>query len=269
MTSTTQHRSAISVSHVPTTRLTPGRVLRAETFKARTVRSSRWLLAGAVLSILAGGVTPALSVAVGGRAAGSGAVDPTGGALGGVSFTQLIAGGLGVLLVSNEYATGLIRSTFAAVPNRRMVLVSKVVVATGATFAASFAAVIASFLTAQAILAGTGVSLSLTAPGVLRAVVGGALLLALTAAMGVGFGWLLRGTAAAVGGIFTFLYLPPLLGLLVPSAGPFLPDNAGTAVLQTTAAEGSLSPWAGLALFAGYAAAVLVVAAVLVDRRDA
>jgi ABC-2 type transport system permease protein len=266
---TTTHLSPMIAARTGATRVTMGRVLRAEAFKARTLRSLRWLLVGAVVSILAGGVTPALSVALSGSPFVSGEVDATGGALSGVSFTQLLAGALGVLVVSNEYATGLIRSTFAAVPIRRRVLVGKVAAAASASFAVSLAAVLAAFLIARAVLAGAGVSVPPPAAGVLRAVVGSALLLALTAAMGVAFGWLLRSTAGALAAIFAFLYLPPILGLLVPSVTPFLPSNAGMAILQTAATDGSLPPSGGLAVFTGYTAVLLVAATVLLERRDA
>ena len=98
---------------------------------------------------------------------------------------------------------------------------------------------------------------------------GSALFLTVTGVLGVGFGWLLRSTAGALAGLYAFLFLPSALGLVVPSALPYLPGNAGTAVLQAVDASGTLPPWAGLTLYAMYAAASLVAGAVVLVRRDA
>ena len=68
---------------------------------------------------------------------------------------------------------------------------------------------------------------------------------------------------------YAFLFLPSALGLVVPSALPYLPGNAGTAILQVELVPGPLSPWAGLALYAAYAAAALVAGAIVLVRRDA
>jgi ABC-2 type transport system permease protein len=114
---------------------------------------------------------------------------------------------------------------------------------------------------------------SLTAPGVLRAVVGAALYLTVVAMLGSAFGWLLRGTAAAIATLVAVLVLPPVIGLLLPAkiaaiVVPYLPDHAGTAIMQL-APTGQLSPWAGFAVFLGYAAVALAGAVLVVRRRDA
>jgi hypothetical protein len=77
----------------------------------------------------------------------------------------------------------------------------------------------------------------------------------------------LRSTAGALAGLYAFLFLPSALGLVVPAALPYLPGNAGTAILQVE--DSALSPWVGLALYAAYAAAALVAAAMVLVRRDA
>jgi hypothetical protein len=97
--------------------------------------------------------------------------------------------------------------------------------------------------------------------------VGSALFLTVTAVLGAGLGWLLRSTGGALAGLYAFLFLPSALGLVVPSALPYLPGNAGTAILQV--GDSALSPWDGLALYAPYAAAALLASAVVLVRRDA
>jgi hypothetical protein len=109
---------------------------------------------------------------------------------------------------------------------------------------------------------------------VLRAVVvGAALYLTVVAVLGSGFGWLLRSTAGAIATLVAVLVLSPVVGLLMPAritaiVVPYLPNNAGTAIMQL-APTGQLSPWAGFAVFLGYAAVALAGAVLVVRRRDA
>jgi len=250
-------------------RVTQTRVLAAEMLKLRSLRSSRWLLVISVLSIVVAGVTPALGVLLAGIPPAGGGTDPTGGALTGVSFTQLLVAALGVLVVTSEYVTGLIRATFTAVPRRLPVLWAKTAVAGVVTFAATLVAALVAFFTAKGVLAAADVTISLTAPGVLRAMVGSALVLAITAVLGVAFGWLLRSAIGAVAALFGVLFVLPLLGMVLPQLDPYLPSNAAAAVMQAGSAGEGLSPWAGLGVFAAYGAAALTAAAVALIRRDA
>jgi hypothetical protein len=136
-------------------------------------------------------------------------------------------------------------------------------------FVAALGAVLIAVLGAAALLATADAPVPAVGPTLARLVVGSALFLAVTAVLGVGFGWLLRSTSGALAGLYAFLFLPSALGLVVPAALPYLPGNAGTAILQFEQVPGPLSPWAGLALYTAYAAAALVVGAVVLVRRDA
>jgi ABC-2 type transport system permease protein len=256
-------------SAVDGVRVTGRRVLAAEWIKARSARSTWWLLAASVASLAAAGVSPALTFTLAGDRSGDATADATGGALSGVSFTQLLIAALGVVLVSSEYSSGLVRATFTAVPARLPVLAGKAGVAAVVTFAATLAAVLGAFVAAQAVLAGAEVTISLSDPGVLRAVVGAAVFLAVSAVLGSAFGWLVRSTAGALAAVFGFLFVLPLVGLLVPGITPYLPSNAGMAILQTGSGAGPLSPWGGLGLFTGYTAALVAVAGYVLRRRDA
>ncbi len=267
-TTTTDQRTARARLEPPGTGLTQGRVVAAEAIKLRGTRSAVWLLALTALSLLVVGVFPAAGVVFAGLPAGEG-TDASGGALTGVSLAQLLAAGLGALVVTSEYGSGLIRATLTAVPRRLPVLVGKVVVVATATLGAAVIAVFAAFFAAQALLSTADVSLRVTAPGVLRALVGSAVYLALSAVLGVACGWLLRSTAGALAGLFGVLFLLPVVGLLVPQVDPYLPSNAGAAILQTAPAGGALPPWLGLGVFALYVAAALAAAAVVLSRRDA
>jgi hypothetical protein len=266
---TTTDRSRIERTAAADIRVTQTRVLAAETIKLRSLRSSRWLLAGSVLSIVAAGVTPALGVLLAGIPPAGGGTDSTGGALTGVSFTQLLVAALGVLIVTSEYVTGLIRVTFTAVPRRLPVLWAKAAVVAVVTFAATLTAALLAFFTSKAVLAAADVTISLTAPGVVRAVVGSALVLAITAVLGVAFGSLLRSAVGAVAALFGVLFVLPLLGMLLPQIDPYLPSSAAAAAMQTGSAGEGLSPWVGLGVFGLYAAVALTSAGVAVLRRDA
>lgn len=133
----------------------------------------------------------------------------------------------------------------------------------------ALASVLIAFLTAQAVLAAADVPLSLGEPGVLRALVGSALYLGVTAALGVAVGSLTRSALGGIAGVFVLLFVVPVAGMLVPAIGPYLPSNAGAAIMQTGSAAGVLPPWIGLGVFLLYAAAALAAAASALARRDA
>ena len=239
-------------------------VAAAEWIKLRSLRSGMWLLIGIVVSIVGIGVMPALGVAVG--ALPPDGSDPAGAALGGMSAAQLLAGAVGVVAVTSEYASRTIAATLTAVPRRLPLVGAKVGVAGVVVFLVALGGVLVAVLGAAALLASAGAPVPAVGPTLARLVVGSALFLAVTAVLGVGFGWLLRSTAGALAGLYAFLFLPSALGLVVPSALPYLPGNSGIAVLQS--GPGLLPPWTGLGLYAAYAAAALVAGAVVLVRRD-
>ena len=198
--------------------------------------------------------------------------DPTTFSLNGLYLAQIAAGALGVLVISSEYSTGMIRATLSAVPQRLAVLGSK-----GAVFASgdadprrddSFAA----FGIGQALLSRAHAGVSLGDPGVLRAVIGGGLYLAVVGLLGFGLGALVRHSAGALSAFFGVLFAPSVVVDLLPSswhdAINYMPANAGSQIFAVQHTAGSLSPWAGFGLFCVYAIAVLALAAVLMTRRD-
>jgi hypothetical protein len=196
----------------------------------------------------------------------------------GVNVAQLAIGVLGVLVITGEYSTGMIRATFAAVPKRLPVLWAKVGVFGALTLILSVPAMLIAFFSAQAILAGhtlfgRDIAVSFSDPGVARVVIGGALYLTLAGIFGLGLGAILRNTAGGIGAFAAVLFvIPPLLNVLPSSwddaISPYLPSNAGQAIMQFGNPSNILGPWTGLALFAGYTAATIAAAAVLLRRRD-
>jgi hypothetical protein len=109
---------------------------------------------------------------------------------------------------------------------------------------------------------------------VLRAVIGTWLYLTVVGLLGVALGWIIRATAGAIGTVFGLLLVLPVLGDALPASwganiNPYLPSNAGAQVLSVQHSAGMLSPWTGFAVFCLYAVVGIVVAAVLLKRRDA
>lgn len=188
-------------------RVTQPRVLLSEWTKLRSVRSTRWALFAATILTIG---FPILASAVisshwGSRSPGDRLTfNPLDPALVGAIFAQLPIAVLGVLVISGEYSTGMIRASFTAVPKRLPVLWGKAFVFGAVTFALMLPAVLIAFFASQSILSKHHASYSFSHPEVARAVVGAALYLVLVAMFSVGLGTILRSTA---GGIVAFAAL--------------------------------------------------------------
>jgi hypothetical protein len=204
-------------------------------------------------------------------------LDPASYSLSGYFLAQLAIGVLGVLVMTGEYATGSIRSTLAATPQRLAVLAAKASVFAAVAFATGLAASFAAFSLGQAIFAGNGIQAHLSDPGVLRSVFGGGLYLAVCGLLSLGLGALIRRTAGAIAILTTVLiFLPASVGALPApwqnDINPYLPSVAGQMIIgptKFTPPGRLLPPWTGFAVFCGYATAVLLAAAVTLHRRDA
>ena len=256
------------------------RVLRSEWLKLRSVRSSTTALAASAGALVLVGLI--YSAIVGGVLSGNEVTaqevvtDATAASLSGLSIAQLVIGVLGVLTITAEYATGLIRTTLTVVPRRLSVLAAKAVVVAVATFPTMLVASLIAFLGGQALI-GSGEldPASLGDPGVLRAVVGTAGYLTAVALMGLAVGVLVRSSAAAISTLVGVVFLLPGLGsVLLPASWrddvlQYLPSNAGTALTSVPEVAGLLGPAAaGLTLLA-WVLVPLVVAAVALRRRSA
>ena len=256
-------------------RVTSARVLHSEWIKLRSLRSTALTLAAAVLTMVAMGWIIAWATNRNwselrpDEQAAFSAIDFT---LAGSNLAQLAIGVLGVLLVTGEYATGMIRATFGAVPRRLPVLWAKATLYAAVTFVLMLLAALAAFLGGQQLLGTHGTTLS--APGAVRAVVGVAGYLTLIGVFAVALGFIVRSTAGGVATLFGLLLVLPGLGLLLPSSWedrilPYLPSNAGSTMFTSQPAEGSLSAGASLLVLLAWVAAALAAAAVLVGERDA
>ena len=275
MSAVTQAQQIPRLSHVG--RVTQLRVAVSEWTKLRSLRSTLWSLFAAILLTI---LLPVLFAAITSSHWGSMSAHeradrhPLDIALAGVNLSQLAIAVLGVLVITGEYSTGMIRASFAAVPKRLPVLWAKTAVFGLVTLLLMVGPVLIAFFASQAILSRHHIlQVSFSHPGVARSVIGGAVYLMLVGIFALGIGAIVRNTAGAIAtfaGIF--FVIPPLMNILPSSwndaIGKYLPSEAGRQLFSLTHDAKSLSPGAGGLLFVGYCALTLAIAAVLLVRRD-
>jgi ABC-2 type transport system permease protein len=260
----------------PRGRVTQAGVFRSEWTKLYSLRSTRYLLlATAIMTIGFGIIATAFNASrwTTMTAAEKAAFDPLATSLLGVRFGVLAIGVLGVLLITGEYTTGMIRSTMTAVPKRLPVLWGKAGVYALVALVLAIPAAFIAFFAGQAILSGKHIQIAFAHPGVPAAVLGAAAYLTLVGLFAMGLGAIMRNTAAGIATFAGIMFVvPPLISILpasiTNSIDPYLPSNAGQAMMQIGHHAHTLSPGAGLAVFAGYVAAVIAAAAVLLVKRD-
>ncbi len=253
-------------------------VLRSEWTRLRTVRSTYWTLLGAAVTMVGlAAVISSVEIAQFDKlpAAEKATFNPVTISLAGAGLAQLAIGVLGVLIITNEYASGMIRTTFSATPQRITVLAAKAAVFAFVTFIVTTFAAFAAFFVGQAILSGKNLGISVGAPGAVRSIVGTGLYLSVLGLLALGLGTLLRKTAGAIAALFAILLIVPVIVSLLPSSvngiQKYLPSNAGQEIVfgsgQSTGDV--LSPWVGFGVFCLYALATLAIAAAVLVRRDA
>ncbi len=260
-----------------TGRVTQARVALSEWTKLHSLRSTRWSLFVATLLTIG---LPLLFATVlssrWGHLSPQERADrqPLDVALVGVEVAQLAIAVLGVLVITGEYSTGMIRATFTAVPKRLPVLWAKLGVYGTVSFLLMLPSVLIAFFASQAILSKHDIlQISFSDHGVARSVLGAAVYLLLVAILGLAIGAIVRNTAGGISAFAAiFFVIPPLLNVLPSSwnhaISPYLPSTAGSSIFALTRDPHTLSPGAGLALFVGYAVVAVAIAAVLMVRRD-
>ncbi|MGI5136876.1 MULTISPECIES: ABC transporter permease [unclassified Streptomyces] len=251
-------------------------VIRSEWTKIRSVASTVWTLSVAlVVTVALGMLISALT-----RREFDGmstrervTLDPTFISFAGMSLGQLAMIVFGVLVVSNEYSTGMIRTSLAAVPRRGSLLFGKITVATALALAVGMVTSFVAFFLGQAMLGPHRAYLG--DPGVLRAVVGGGLYMTLIAVFSMGVAAMLRSPMLSLGVLMPFFFLiSNILGNVsaTKKIGRFLPDQAGSRIMQVVAPAGDdtpYGPWGGLGIMVLWVIAALIGGYVLVKRRDA
>lgn len=253
-----------------------GAAAEAEWTKMRSVRSTVWTLLVAIALAIGFGAIVAVTQMDSWdtlEPAARARFDATLLSLSGLFLAQLAIGVLGVLLVTSEYATGQIRATLAATPQRLIVLAAKAMTFVMIVLVIGLIASFSAFGVGQAIFSSEGVGVSLSDPGVLRAVIGGALYLAVVGVLGIGLGTIIRRTAGAITAFVGLLMILPFVASFFPASwneqvGKYFPSRAGMAVFNVVPDPASLSPWNGFAVLLVYAALSLVAGGFLLARRD-
>ena len=257
--------------------LSYARIVRSEWTKPSSVRSTGYALLAAVTMLIAFGIIDSASIVSNWTtlsAKEKASFDPLLASLRGIDGAQLAVGILGVLVITREYTSGMIRATLAAVPKRLPVLWAKATVFATVSLAVTIPAALISFFASQSILNGPHIAIAFSHPGVPRAVIGAALYLTTLGVFALGLGALIRNTAGAIAALVAAIFvLPALVNVLPPDArdaiGPYLPTNAGNAITSIHSGPHTLAPWTGFGLLCVYTAITLLGAALLLQRRDA
>lgn len=250
--------------------------LRSEFAKLATLRSSYWLFGGIASVVVAAAVLlcelyvhryshlnlTQLSF------------NPISYSLSGVLVAQLPVVVVGALAITGEHASGMIRASLAAVPQRSVVLAAKAVTVALVTLVVSELASFAAFFAGQAILSARSLQVGLSAPAALRSVVGAGLYLSMLALLALAVGTVVRHSAGAIAVLFGLLLVLPAAMEPLPhgwqhAINPYLPSYAGQALFNGSEDLHLLSPWFGFAVLCLYTAAAFAAAVASIERRDA
>jgi ABC-2 type transport system permease protein len=256
--------------------------LHAEWTKLRTSPGTAWMLTGicALTAAVSAGVLAATKCTAGAVCA----ADTTKVSLTGVEVGQALVAVLAVLTISGEYSTGMIRTTFIAMPRRSVVLAAKASVLTCLVLAAAIAAVAGSLAAGRLMLPGNGFTaargiavVSLAHGPTVRAAVGSVLYLALIGIFSLAVASIVRDSAAATGTVLGLLYAAPIITIFLGGQPTwqrrferYAPTNAGLTIEDTTGLRHlPIGPWGGLGVLALWTAAALITAGLAVRLRDA
>lgn len=255
------------------------RIVKSEWIKFRSLRSTVWILS--ITLVLMIGFSLLLGLVAHNIATGDGADDSLSNTelvslvnTFGYYFAELVVAVLGVLLITGEYGTGMIRSTMAAVPKRIPALIAKYLVVGVTTFIVAMAAIFISFLVTKPILGRDNLDSGLNGE-ILRVFLGAGAYLALIAMFALAVGALLRHSAAAISAVLGVLLLVPIiLGILsnfVSWAGDitkWIPTEVGSRMMTTSSGGDGLTPLQGFGMLSLYVVVLAVASAVMIRRRD-
>ena len=254
-----------------------GDAVRSEWAKLRTLPSARYTALAVVVVGVGIGALFSFAAARGYASlppADKAAFDPA--AKGGAGFilAQMAVGLLGVLAVTSEYGSGMIRTSLTVLPRRGRVLAAKTLVVLAVVLVVGEAVAFASLLAGQAILAAQQVPYdTLADPGVLRATVGAGLNLAAVGVLGVALGALLRSTAGALAIVFAVTLIVPAFATVLPASvatlvADYWPTMVGRQVMTVHPNPHLPGPWTGFAVMCAWDLLALAAAFVVFHRRE-
>lgn len=252
-------------------------LVKSEWTKIRSVRSTMWTIA--VTIVLGIGIGALVTAET--RAHWSGTVgnrvsfDPTQTSLIGLLIAQFSIGVLGVLVISAEYSTGTIRATFCAIPKRSRVYAAKLFVFGVLSFVVAELTSFVAFFLGQFLLSSPATHATVSSPGTFRAVFGGGLFVCVLGLIAMGMGTIIRHTAGAISAFVAMLLILPLIIQALPyqlslDMQRFMPDRIGVHMITTKGdLFNSFTPWTGMFILCLYAAGLLIIGLILLERRDA
>jgi ABC-2 type transport system permease protein len=247
-------------------------VLVAELTKIRTVRSTVWTLLSTFVVSVGLSLLVGLSFADGQQEN----FDPLFAAFYGLTLGQLGLVVFGVLVLGAEYSSGMIRTTLVAVPRRGLGYAGKVLGTALVALAVSVPTVLAGFLTAQAALGRSGVSLG--APGAPSAVIGACLHLTLLCLFALGVTAMLRGSVRSLAVLLPVFFLGSQGLANIPkirTVGQYLPDQTSWVIMHLAGPQDEArwvrdyGPWTGVGILVLWTAAALLGGYLVLRRRDA
>lgn len=265
----------------------PGQVsfagaLRSEFTKIRSVRSTYWTLLALVVACIGIGALGSyghahdfsqMSAAAQAANRAQDISEAPMVSLFGVVLGQLVIAVLGALTITSEYSTGMIRTSLSVLPSRGRVFAAKALVFGAIALITGLVTSFVSFFLGQALMSGQHIGTSLGHPGVLRAVVGAGLFLAVCGLLSYGLGALIRHTAGAITAAVGLLFVLYVMAEFLPSSWAvhvdrWIPFNAGAAIWERGSAPHMLSPWTGFGVFCGYAAIAITAGLYRFLSRD-
>lgn len=278
-----------ATAHTPTShvhsslgRLTFPRIIRSEWIKLRSLRSTFWTLSSVIVLVVGFAALLSFSIpdasvlreqAPGAPLDGFTATAATTG----LTFAQLVVAVLGVLVIGGEFSTGMIRSSFAAVPRRFPVLAGKAIMLFLVSFIVGLVSIAASWAIAVPVLSDKGYEAELFAESTLWSIVGAACYLGLVAVFSLGIGTIIKASAGGIAAVVGVLFVLPIIanivaGLIpdaewVATAQHYLISNAGSGMSGLP--NGDLEPWQNVVTVLVWTVVAFVGGSVLFQRRDA
>jgi ABC-2 type transport system permease protein len=248
--------------------------LKSEFTKIRSVRSTYWNLLGMMVVTIGFGALASYGATRNPHGPG---FDPTMHSLGGLYISQLIIAALGVIVITSEYSTKMIGTSLTAMPRRGTFVAAKAIVFGAVALVTSLVTCFTAFFIGQAIMSSHHINATLSQPGVLRAVVGGALFLTAVGLLGFGIGLLIRHSAGAICAAVALLFVASILVNLLPmnwqnDLDRWLPAIAGGSVwsvVPQSSPPATFGPWTGFAVLCGWAVLAIAGGMYLFRKRNA
>lgn len=263
-------------------RLTFPRVVRSEWIKLRSLRSTFWTLSSVVLLVVGFAALLSFSIPEASVLREQAPGAPLDGftataATTGLTFAQLVVAVLGVLVIGGEFSTGMIRSSFAAVPRRFPVLAGKALMLFLVSFVVGLVSFAASWAIAVPVLSGKGYKAELFADSTLWSILGASVYLGLVAVFSLGLGTIIKASAGGIAAVVGVLFVLPIIANIVVSLIPdtkwladaqhYLMSNAGGGMAGLP--NGSLEPWENVVTVLVWTAVAFIGSSILFQRRDA